>query len=367
MTDQLLPTNATSLETAVEAACDPTSRVTPGIAVISGWKHSLRPPDLLPFLVHEYGLDILLPYLDNLSDILNQGLPWSRARGTHDAVDQGLAMAGYSGLLVDPPARRLAWAEFQILLDRVRDVPADLDRISGLVDLSVPVRSTFRRGVHGYDFPAAETGYTRLGDCIVGDDSGVHLKHGAPKWSFGRSHQVEHTLTEADLTALGIWIPDVPSEQWVDMDFPWNTADLKWSEDVELARRVSFGAALAAMTCWLRFADGEGATIGYRLAACRSVAVGLNGYAFGSDFYTPSLTSPIGVHVFARTDWGDGFSQEAASVSAVFGADVADPSRPGALWLDPAGLSGGTEVASYPISIVFGETIREHVQFLMRF
>lgn len=367
MTVELLPANATAAQSALVQSTDLMPDLLPGVDAIAGWKHVLRPPDLLPFLVNEYGLDVLLPYLDSLSDVLNLGIPWSRVRGTHDAVAKGLAMAGYSGTLVDPPPRRLAWSAFQIDLDRVRDVPEDLDRIAGLADLSIPVRSTFRRGVNGYDVPAAEAGYTRLSECLLGDDSGVLLKSGAPKWSFGRNYQFDYTLTEAELTALGIWIPAVPTQLWSDMAFLWSTADFKWSDDIELARRVSFASALEGKECWLRFADDQDATIGYRRAVCRGVKADLSGYPFGGSNYSPDLTSPIGVHVFARTGFGDGFGQEAASASVIFDATTTDADRPGQLWLSPAELTGGTEVAIQPVQIVFGETIREHVQFLLRF
>ncbi|MDN3719425.1 hypothetical protein QW131_09955 [Roseibium salinum] len=249
----------------------------------------------------------------------------------------------------------------------MRDERADLDRIAGIVDLSIPERSKFRRGVHGYDVPAAEGSRTRWSGSKWANESGVRVNGKGPKWSFGRSYSHEYSLTQADLTALGIWIPEIDSQLWVDMDFLWTTADFQWSDDAERARRVSLATSLQEMPVWLRFADSGDQTIGYRKAVCHGVEQGLNGYAFGTDFLTPSLVNPLGVLVFARTDFGDGFGAEAASVSVVFGATVTDASRPGRLWLDPAGLVGGTEIAQLPVSILFGETVREHVQFLMRF
>jgi hypothetical protein len=367
MSADLLPDNISPKHVALANATNLMPDLVPGVEYISGWKYSRQPPDLRPFLVDEYGLAALVPYLSSYAEVLARGLPWARVRGTHAAVAQGLDMVGYSGVLKDPPARRTAWAEFQIDLDRVRDDREDLFKIAGIVDLSIPVRSTFRRGVNGHDVPAAEGCRTRLSGSILSNDSGMRIGGKGPKWSFGRNYQFSHDLTEADLTAIGIWIPEISSPLWADMNFPWVTATFKWANDAEQARRVSLAMSLEGLPCWLRFADVQNQTIGYRKAVCRAVDQGLSGYAFGPDFLEPGTENPLGVHVFARTGFGDGYGSEAASVSVVIDADVTDQTKPGQLWLEPAGLTGGTEIAAQPVSILFGETVREHVQFFLRF
>ncbi len=367
MSADLLPDNVSLKHVALANASYLMPDLVPGVEYISGWKYSRQPPDLRPFLVDEYGLAVLVPYLSSFAEILARGLPWARVRGTHAAVAQGLDMVGYSGTIQDPPARRLAWAEFQIDLDRVRDDREDLFKIAGIVDLSIPVRSTFRRGVHGHDVPASEGCRTRLSSSILSNDSGARIDGKGPKWSFGRNYQFSHDLTEAELTAMGIWIPEIDGSRWADMHFPWVSATFNWSSDVEQARRVALAASLENLPCWFRFSDSLDQTIGYRKAVCRAVTQGLAGYTFGSDFLKPSLTNPIGVHAFVRTGFGDGFGSEATSISLIIDADVTDQTKPGQLWLEPAGLTGGTEIAAQPVSIVFGETVREHVQFFLRF
>lgn len=367
MSETLLPGNATPIEKALDQAGDPEPKILPALSAITGWKHSLQPSDLRPFLVHEYGLGILKPFVSTNAGILALRRPWCEVRGTHEAVFQGLSVTGYAGTLVDPPARRFAWAEFQINLDRVRDTPADLGRISGMVDLSIPERSTFRRGVHGYDISAAEGSRTKLSRSTLSSDSGVRIGGKGPKWSFGRGYQLTQNWSEADLTALGIWIPEVPSAYWADMHFPWVTADFLWSDDVEVARRASLAASLAAMPVWLRFADAADQTIGYRRALCHGVAEGVSGYPFGGSFLSPTLGNPTGVLVFARTGFGDGDGATAATVSMIFNVATVDATRPGRLWLGPDELAGGTEIAPQPVNIAFGKTVREHVQIFMRF
>lgn len=367
MTDTLLPSNSTPIEVALDRAGDQAPKIDPALNYISGWKHIVQPPDLRPYLVQEFGMGVLQPFVETYAAILALRRPWCEVRGTHEAVNRGLAIVGYSGTLKDPPARRTAWAEFQIDLDRVRDDREDLFKIAGIVDLSIPERSTFRRGVHGHDVSAAEGCRTRLSGSILSNDSGVRIDGKGPKWSFGRNYQFSHVLTEAELTSIGIWIPEIDSSLWADMNFPWVTATFKWSNDAEQARRVSLATSLEGLPCWLRFADAQNQTIGYRKAVCRAVDQGLSGYAFGPDFLEPGTENPLGAHVFARTGFGDGYGSEAASVSVVIDANVTDQTKPGQLWLEPAGLTGGTEIAAQPVSILFGETVREHVQFFLRF
>ncbi len=367
MNETLLPSNATPIEVALDLAGDQAPKIDPALSYISGWKHIVQPPDLRPYLVQEFGMGVLQPFVETYAAILALRRPWCEVRGTHEAVHRGLAIVGYSGTLKDPPARRLAWAEFQIDLNRVRDEREDLFKIAGIVDLSTPVRSTFRRGVHGHDVPASEGCRTRLSSSILSNDSGARIGGKGPKWSFGRNYQFSHDLTEAELTAMGIWIPEIDGSRWADMHFPWVSATFNWSSDVEQARRVALAASLESLPCWFRFSDSLDQTIGYRKAVCRAVTQGLAGYAFGSDFLKPSLANPIGVHAFVRTGFGDGFGSEATSISLIIDADVTDQTKPGQLWLEPAGLTGGTEIAAQPVSIVFGETVREHVQFFLRF
>ncbi|MEP3049415.1 MAG: phage tail protein [Roseibium sp.] len=368
MTETLLPQNATPLERALEQVVSSEEALLPGIDQILTLKHVTRPSGLMPFLVYEYGLEVLRPYVNDLHSRLDELRYWAaRLRGTHQGVYDGLGFVDYSGELIDPPERRRRWAEFQINLDRIRDTKEDLEKISGIVGLSIPARSTFRRGVHGYDVPAAEFSRTRLSGSILSNDSGVRIGGKGPKWSFGRSHELNHTLTQVELTALGIWIAEVPSQQWIDMNIPWHTANFKWSDVAERARRVSLATSLQGMNVWLRFTNAQGAVIGYRRGICHGVEVALEGYQFGMDHLKPSLADPVGVYVFARTGFGDGDGHEAAEVAAVFGASTIDPDKPGKLWLDLHELTGGHAVASQPLTIPFGETIREHVQYFMRF
>ena len=74
-------------------------------------------------------------------DPVDFSVDWQRVRGTPASVDMALSWIGYSGEIEEPSVRRQRWNLFQLMLDRVRDSEADLGRIEGVTQLSVPVRS----------------------------------------------------------------------------------------------------------------------------------------------------------------------------------------------------------------------------------
>ena len=67
------------------------------------------------------------------------------------------------------------------------------------------------------------------------------------------------------------------------------------------------------------------------------------------------------------TDFEDADGVSAASVSLVVGASMGAEIPPGRLWLQPADLSGGVEIAATPVTLPLRATVRERITFLMRF
>lgn len=328
------------------------------------------PPSFLPFLVWEYGLGELTPYLPNLYSLIREGLLWQRVRGTPAAIDRGLSWLGYTGELEEEAPRRRRWNRFQVELDRVRDVDLpDLRRIDGIVGLSPPERSKFARGFHGYDIRAGLTSGTRTSACLTSDHSGVFVEDIRAKWSFGREYEADTTLSEAELTALDAWIEPVPEgDLWVDGDYLWADADFDWNVPAVQSRRNAIAGALAALPAWITFRTSANAVIGHARAIVRPVAQAVGGeYAFGSARWTASTEAPAAVAVLARSGFGDAAGQVAAKVSVTFDATLTDATRPGRLWLPPSGLSGGHRLAETMITVPFGLTVREGVRFLLRF
>lgn len=350
----------------------------------------ITPPQMIPYLIWQYGLGELTPYVPSLYQLIDEGVRWNRIRGTPAAITKGLSWIGYAGTLREHPVRRVRWNLFDYELSRIRDNDRpDLERIDGIISLSPPVRSQFWRGFRGYDVPAAETSYTRTGGSIVGDDSGVRIDNVPAKWSFGRDWQREVTLTQAELTSLGAWIPTVPTgDLWVDANYFWSTANFLWAQPAAVARRNSIAQPLIAQTpVWVRFRSADGGVIGNTRAVAWRVKLDPAGqYQFGTSRYKVTTTEVEGMIVAARTGFGDGAGKTAASMSVVFGGQTPAGKPTGSLWLEPTterlssetipsatmsrlrtGLLGGTEVATTAVTIPFGLTVRERPMFLLRF
>ncbi|WP_336801809.1 phage tail protein [Kaistia sp. MMO-174] len=365
----LLPPEATAFERALSEAIDITPRVDGAISSLYGIKFT-PPPPLLPFLVYEYGLGELTPYVPNLYDLLKEGVAWTRVRGTPAAVERALGWLGYTAAIEEAAVRRARWNLFQLALDRVRDDEDDLDPIDGVANLSTPLRSVFWRGFAGYDIRPLEYSRNRWSQTRWSSSSGARLRADGAKWSFGRTYPFDHTMTEAELKTLGVWV-DPPAEgedvepAWLDIEWP----DIAWNE---------FGNARSALmllsvpngTAWACFRDAGGSVIGYRRAKVQQrVAVDPTGpYQFGGLRFAAVPTGAEMMLVEALTDFGEGYGSTAASVSLILAAEPADPARPGALWLGPGELGAGLpEIAVTPLDIEFGRTVRERVRFLLRF
>lgn len=214
----LPPRNATAFMRALEGAIAYEPRVSPGVELITDIK-GRQLPAFVQFLLYEYGLIELTPYVENPYTLLIEGRPWQLERDTLAAVLRGLGWVNAPATIEEAATRRFWWNSFQLRFASLppNDHPA-LDRIDRITQLGKPFRSDFRRGVWGYDAPAVETDATRLDSCLLDQESGVRLRDGGPLWSFGRAHEYVRTLTEDEGEALGNYL--VPTgERSILIDF----------------------------------------------------------------------------------------------------------------------------------------------------
>ncbi|WP_421424139.1 phage tail protein [Agrobacterium rosae] len=371
MTNSLLPASSDLFEKALEASlADRWPFFGEAVAAINYDKLS-PPSSFLPFVIWEFGLGELTPYVPNLYDLLQEGIQWQRVRGTFLAVQRGLAWIGYTATVEQAWHGRTWWNSYQLRFDRLPDNDdPDLERIEGITTLSVPKRSQLRRGVFQYDIPAAVCDWTRLDACHLDRESGITATPANTLWSFGRTTEIPHLLTKAEGEALGIWI-DPPAEEalkWADMHFLWVTASFPWAASATVQRQNLMAASFLGRSAYAVLKDDAGAIIGYRRCrAIRPVEAAFDGtYRFGAETYSPS-PAPRMVYIEAMTNFNDAEMVTAKSVSL-----LVDPVRsagvaPGKLWLNPGELSGGVTVSATDISLPLRATVREQFKFLVRF
>ncbi len=367
MNKTLLPEHSSPMMQALDLAfADRLSKLDPFIDGL-GEKFTGPQPALMPYLIRETGLGMLSPYVDNLYDLYDQGLDWLKIRGEETAIYQGLGFIGYGGTLEKAPSRRWAWADDQIELDRLPDSQDDLPRIDGVVSISNAARSKLFRTYRGYDYRAAELSYSRLGECILGDDSGVYVAGSSAKWSFGERFEFALTLGRDDLEPLGIYLEPGDGVTWQDLAVPWNEVDVAWQDLGGGSAERLMARALANMGAYIGFYGADGSLLGARRAkVCKQVAGG-SIYRVLDQGLIPS-TDGVKVYVEALTGFADGAGEEASEAAILFAAKPKEGLPPAKFWLEPDQLDAPhTANARIPLELSMTATKRDCIKFLISF
>ena len=177
----LLPSNATQFERAVEEAiayevrsphCPATRRQAAGIMSL-----------FVPWLLWEYGLGEILPFLSDPQRALEEGILWQRLRGTPEALRVAFSWRELDGVEVFQEEPGQHYATFQIDTGAVAPV-TDIDALIALAQLSAPARARLARIFHGYDIRRFKLDDTRLGEGLLSDYSGVWHTDGKTRLSF---------------------------------------------------------------------------------------------------------------------------------------------------------------------------------------
>ncbi len=386
---RVAPGNATNRELAIAEICDLVVRLGDLFDTIRA--NDRRPsPRWMPYLIAHWGLGELVPYVRDPYMLASVGPAWQRIRGTPGAIRRGIGWVGYSAAFEWAPARRRRWHLWQMRLDRLPDAETDLDPIDGIASLSDDAFSHFWRGFRGWDVRPHEMGVSRWGASAWGRSSGVRVRVGGAKvrrggpcrvdgvrvrvggakWSFGRPLVVDRLVTEAELTALGAWIPPAgASSAWSTMHYPWSTARYPWSIPGRTARRRSIAATLAAKLWHFVFRDAAGAVIGACRAVVHPVAEAIGGaYRIGAGTWSPSA-SPTAFLAFCRTPFEASPGARVASIDLVADAELGAGVPPGRAWLKPTEIevAGAASLSvAATVDITMGATIREIVHCLLR-
>ncbi|AGF76215.1 phage protein [Bartonella vinsonii] len=356
----LLPSNATEFEKRLAEACDFHQDVNGSVLGISRSKLITRPPRFLPWLIEEYGLGELTPYVPNLYDLIDQGLEWLQMTARFQPAWTGRAW----------------WNSFQLYFDQLPE-RTQLEAIEAIVRFSKSLRSDFRRGVNSYDVQAMEGNMSRLDDSLLEYESGVCITAGSTLFSFGRTTEINHTLEEEEGRLIGNWINDADEElSWDQIDYPWDMANFPWCSVKKHERDILMAEWFCNRTLYLVLRDNQNAVIGYRRCyAVAPVEQALEGvYSHAGNHYQPSPRGTA-LLVAARTDFGDVDGKQAAFVSVLVHAtpkqdvplDIPLDIPWGKLWLEPNELKGGVEILKTPINIPLRADVREQFKILLRF
>lgn len=186
--DHLLPPNATVLERSLSLSTDLLTRLGGETESLKGFKTD--PSDsLLPWLIWEYGLGELLPYLPDPRRAIAEGIRWQRLRGTPAALTTALSWIGATAT-VEQETPGIHFAEFQFDPGRVLDSDTAIANLIAIARLSAPARSRLPRIYHGWDLRRLVLDESRLGEALLSDHSGVFWRDGQTKLSFGRRCQL---------------------------------------------------------------------------------------------------------------------------------------------------------------------------------
>lgn len=180
----LLPPNASRLERALSLTADPLPHL--GLASDALIDFKTNPADsLLPWLIWEYGLGELLPYLPEPRRAIAEGIRWQRLRGTPAALTTALSWIGATAT-VEQETPGIHFAEFQFDPGLVLDSDTAIANLIAIARLSAPARSRLSRIYHGYDLRRLVLDDSRLGEALLSDHNGIFWTDGQTKLSFGR-------------------------------------------------------------------------------------------------------------------------------------------------------------------------------------
>ncbi|WP_455475706.1 phage tail protein [Bartonella sp. B17] len=368
MVGYLLPTNATEFEKSLANACDFHKDVDDIISGISRSKLLIRPPSFLPWLIEEYGLGELTPYVPNLYDLLDTGSKWQQVRGSLAAIAMGLKWLELSAHFIAAWTGRVWWNSFQLNFDRLPE-QSSLEAIVAITNLSKSLRSDFRRVTHGYSVGAVEENMSRLDNALLERESGVRMTADDTLFSFGQSTFKKHLLTKEEGTLIGNWTDKTEEElSWNEIDYPWEMANFPWHSVDNTKRGILMAQWFRNRTLYFVLRDTNDAVIGIRRCnIVQPVEQALDGvYSHSGERLKPSTTGTM-VLMAARTDFHDVDGRQAASVSVLVHATPAKDVPLGKLWLRADELTGGVEILKTSLNILLRADVREQFNILLEF
>ena len=259
-TDTLLPPNSTAQERVIEQALRPGADVVAAIELVRTAKES-RPDDWLQWLIWEYGLQELLPYFNDQPlrtdggwkldgshildgvvpisvssrDLIEQGIPWLRIRGTPESIRIALSWVALTAVIEEEIPTGRHWFEFQFNPGKI-PTRKELRKLVDLARLSAPVGTRLSRIFYGYDYRRAIWDQTSWSDgTLYSDQSGVYDTDLDVVLSFGRTIQsvCDDLADESPLISVGLYRVSSQSARLTDR-YVWDNEE--YSDNTALVR-----------------------------------------------------------------------------------------------------------------------------------
>ena len=124
------------------------------------------------WLIYEYGLDVLLPFIPAQDIDLRQGKYWEELRGSLKALTMALEWLGFPQVKVECMGPGKAFFRYQIDLGRAPTAD-EVEKIKGIAELSSAHRDQlFRIYIKKYDLRNLVLGEQQLGQAMLSDFSG---------------------------------------------------------------------------------------------------------------------------------------------------------------------------------------------------
>lgn len=198
MSLDLLPSSATQLERDLSNSSDSITRLSTAVEGIRTTKFQNIPENVVGWLIYEYGLGEILPYVPDTQRAVAEGIAWQRIRGTKAAVATALGWIDFAATIEESEAGTINWADFQLGLDAAPNGLEFTENVIQVSKLSSPIRSKlFRVYSDQYDYRRFWLDDTDLSSgSWLSDHTGVYLHQDKdwPQLSFGREHQGQSTL-----------------------------------------------------------------------------------------------------------------------------------------------------------------------------
>ena len=178
MSNELLPPNASQLVRDVIAAND--IDIDDAVTTLATLKQN--PPDqFLDWLIWEYGLEELAPYIQDKREAIKTGILWQRIKGTPRSLAMGLSWVGFDDAVFEQFSPGVNAPRYMISAGRIPQTD-EIDDIIGVSRLSAPPATRLWRVWHDYDVRALKLSTHRIGSALLSDASGV--RHNGVKLSF---------------------------------------------------------------------------------------------------------------------------------------------------------------------------------------